>query len=86
MKTARRFTVSSILIRDPLLFDLWKDQGIDTMVHLAFIVDPIHDVKKMYDVNVNGTLNVLRICEELNSQALIQHFNLVAVALAYQNR
>jgi nucleoside-diphosphate-sugar epimerase len=29
------------------------------MVHLAFIVDPIHDEKKMYDVNVNGTLNVL---------------------------
>jgi len=36
-------------IRDPLLSDSWKDQGIDTMVHLAFVVDPIHDVKKMYD-------------------------------------
>ena len=66
-------------IRDPLLFDLWKDQRIDTMVHLAFIVDPIHDVKKMYDVNVNGTRNVLRICEELN----IPHIIVASSGTAY---
>jgi UDP-glucose 4-epimerase len=30
-------------IRDPSLFDCWKDEGVDTVVHLAFIVDPIHD-------------------------------------------
>ena len=66
-------------IRDPLLFDCWKDQGIDTVVHLAFIVDPIHDEKKMYDVNVNGTLNVLRICEGLN----IPHIIVASSGTAY---
>lgn len=53
-------------IRDHSLLDYWKDQDVETLVHLAFIVDPIRDRKLMYDVNVNGTLNVLRICEELN--------------------
>lgn len=58
-------------IRDHLLIDFWKDRGIETVVHLAFIVDPIHNVRKMYDVNVNGTKNVLRICEELNLKHII---------------
>ena len=53
-------------IRDHGLIDFFKDQDVETLVHLAFIVDPIHDEKQMYDVNVNGTLNILRICEELN--------------------
>jgi UDP-glucose 4-epimerase len=53
-------------VRDHGLVDFWKDQDVETLVHLAFIVDPIRDRKLMYDVNVNGTLNVLRICEELN--------------------
>ena len=66
-------------IRDRLLLDGWKDEGIDTLVHLAFIVDPIHDEKKMYDVNVNGTLNVLRICEESN----IGHIIVASSGTAY---
>jgi UDP-glucose 4-epimerase len=52
-------------IRDHSLIDYWKDQHLDAMVHLAFIFNPIHDEKRMYDINVNGTLNILRICEEL---------------------
>jgi UDP-glucose 4-epimerase len=52
-------------IREHSLIDFWKDKEVDTMVHLAFIVDPIHDERQMYDINVNGTLNILRICEEL---------------------
>jgi len=52
-------------IRDPSLIEFWRDRDVQTLVHLAFIVDPIHDEQKMYDVNVNGTLHVLRICEDL---------------------
>ena len=66
-------------IRDHSLIDFWKDQGIETVLHMAFIVDPIHDVKKMRDVNVNGTLNVLRICEELS----IRHIIVVSSGTAY---
>jgi UDP-glucose 4-epimerase len=53
-------------IRDQGLIDLWRGQDVETLVHLAFIVDPIRDEKEMFDINVNGTLNVLRICEELD--------------------
>ena len=52
-------------IREHSLIDFWKDRHVETLVHLAFIVEPMHDEERMYDVNVNGTLNILRICEEL---------------------
>jgi UDP-glucose 4-epimerase len=31
----------------------------DALVHLAFILNPVHDEQLMYDVDVNGTRNVL---------------------------
>lgn len=31
----------------------------DVLIHMAFIVDPTHDEPAMYEVNVNGTFNVL---------------------------
>ena len=31
----------------------------DVLVHLAFILNPVHDERLMYDVDVNGTHNVL---------------------------
>lgn len=31
----------------------------DVLIHLAFVVDPTHDEPEMYEVNVNGTFNVL---------------------------
>ena len=30
----------------------------DTIIHLAFVVNPIRDLKLMHDINVNGTRNV----------------------------
>jgi len=35
-------------------------QGVDVLVHLAFIMDPIKDESRMRDVNVNGSQNVFR--------------------------
>jgi len=66
-------------IRDASLLDYWKGQGVDTLVHLAFIVDPIHDEKAMYDINVNGTRNVLEICEKL----AIRHVIVASSGTAY---
>ncbi len=60
-----KLTFESKDIRDRALMDFWKGQDVEALVHLAFVVDPIHDEKEMYDINVNGTLNILRICEEL---------------------
>jgi len=33
--------------------------GVDVLVHLAFVVDPIRDEERMREVNVDGTRNVL---------------------------
>ncbi len=62
---SRKLTFEKRDIRDHGLIDLLKGEDVETLVHLAFIVDPSHDEKMMYEVNVNGTLNVLKICEEL---------------------
>jgi UDP-glucose 4-epimerase len=60
-----KLTFSKKDIRDPSLIDIWKERQVTTVVHLAFVVDPMHDEKLMYDINVNGTRNLLKICEEL---------------------
>jgi len=77
--TATKLTFLNKDIRDHSLIDFWKDQDVETVVHLAFIVDPIHDEKRMYDVNVNGTLNILNICEELG----IGHIIVASSGTAY---
>lgn len=66
-------------VRAPSLFHVWQDKRIDVLVHLAFIVDPIHDEKKMFDVNVNGTLNVLKVCEKLS----VPHVIIASSGTAY---
>jgi UDP-glucose 4-epimerase len=66
-------------IRNPDLINFWQGQKIDTLVHLAFIVDPIHDENRMYDVNVNGTRNVLQICGKLK----IPHIIVASSGTAY---
>ena len=46
-------------VRDPV-DDLLREHQIDVVVHTAFILPPIHDTKRMEDINVNGTRNVLK--------------------------
>ncbi|MDQ3934253.1 MAG: NAD-dependent epimerase/dehydratase family protein [Actinomycetota bacterium] len=36
----------------------------DVVVHLAFVLNPIHDQEAEYDIDVGGTQNVLRACSE----------------------
>lgn len=66
-----KLTFKNIDIRDHMLIDFLKGHEVDTFIHLAFIVNPMHDEKKMYDINVNGTLNILRICDELKIEHII---------------
>jgi len=44
--------------RDPALEARLQD--VDVLVHLAFVMDPIHDEATMRDINVNGSQNVFR--------------------------
>lgn len=66
-------------IRDPKLAALWQARKVDTVVHLAFVLNPIHDEQKMFDINVNGTLNVLQACADLN----IGHIIVASSGTAY---
>ena len=45
-------------VRTPVA-DLLKEKGVDTIVHTAWVLPPDHDVSRMEDINVNGTLNIL---------------------------
>ena len=48
-------------VRSPI-DDIIRIHSIDTVVHAAFILPPIHDARLMDDVNVNGTRAVLDSC------------------------
>ena len=47
-------------IRDPGLARIFD--GVETVVHLAFIVAEIHDKRRTHEINVGGTRNVLDAC------------------------
>jgi UDP-glucose 4-epimerase len=46
-------------IRDRGMRSLLESERPDALVHLAFVLNPIRDEHKMYDIDVNGTQNVL---------------------------
>jgi len=46
-------------VRDPSMVNLFTLNNVETVVHLAFIVNPMHDDDLMHDIDVNGTRNVL---------------------------
>ena len=59
---ATKLVFDNIDVRNPALgarFD-----GVDVVVHLAFIMDPIRDEALMRDVNVNGSQNVFKCAAE----------------------
>src|SRR5918996_6575424 len=39
--------------------ELLERERPDALIHLAFLLDPIHDEARMYDIDVNGTQAVL---------------------------
>lgn len=51
----------------------------DALVHLAFLLNPIHDDELMYDVDVNGTFNAL----EAAAKAGTQHVLVTSSTTAY---
>src|SRR5215216_5759512 len=50
----------------------------DALVHLAFILNPSHDEHFMYDVDVNGTHNVLEAAGEAGTQQVLVTSSAVA--------
>lgn len=54
----RKLVFDTVDIRDPALKA--RLAGVDIVVHLAFVMDPMRDEAEMRDVNVNGSQNVFR--------------------------
>jgi UDP-glucose 4-epimerase len=50
---------------------LLEREEIDCLIHLAFILDPIRDEARMYDVDVNGTVAVLRAASEAGTGQIV---------------
>ena len=57
--------------RSPQLAGLLRDQSIDTMVHMAWIFNPVHGSNTAYDVDVNGSKNVLESCREAGVKHIV---------------
>lgn len=58
-------------VRDPSLWSSLADFRADTVVHLAFVLNPIHDDSRMHDVNINGLSNVLSAVHKTRPQRLL---------------
>ena len=73
-------TFTALNVRDKAAVrDLLMRERPDCVVHLAFLLDPIHDEATMYDVDVNGTQNVL----EAASAAGVQQMLVTSSTTAY---
>ncbi|MBI4361819.1 MAG: SDR family oxidoreductase [Euryarchaeota archaeon] len=58
-------------IRSPRLRQILGDHRPDVLVHLAFIVNPIHNEREMHDIDVNGSRNVLQAALDAGTRKLI---------------
>ena len=56
--SSKKFVFDEIDVRNPAIES--RLRGVDVLVHLAFIMDPIKDEAEMRDVNVNGSQNVFK--------------------------
>jgi UDP-glucose 4-epimerase len=67
----KNFTFYHCDIRNPDLSKHFEQNRIDTVLHLAFIVKPIYDQDRAYDININGTKNVLQACKKASVKKVI---------------
>jgi UDP-glucose 4-epimerase len=65
-------------IREPL-DDLLKDHHIDTVIHAAWVLTPIHNKELMEDININGTKNIL----DASVKAGVKQFFYTSSSTAY---
>ncbi len=79
VRASDRITYYQKDIRDDAIGPLFSRHSIDTVLHLAFVVKPIHNLKKMHDIDVNGTRNML----ELARMSGVKHFIAISSTLAY---
>jgi len=57
-------------VREPML-DLLMENKIDTVIHAAYVLPPIHDKGLMEDINMGGTRNILNASAEASVKQLL---------------
>ncbi len=53
------------------LSDIFTNNRIETVVHLVFVLDPLHDSEKMYRINVESLENILGYMKEFSIPRLV---------------
>lgn len=71
-----KFVFDSVDVRDKALEARLTD--VDVIVHLAFVMDPIHDEATMRDINVNGSQNVFRCAGRAGVEKVVYASSAVA--------
>ncbi len=57
-------------VRKPVL-DILKTHGIDTVIHAAYVLPPGHDTRRIEDINVMGTKNILAYAAQAGVSRLL---------------
>ena len=57
-------------VQEPL-GDLFRERGVDTLVHLAFVMRPSHDRNSTRHVNTFGAISVLDACAEAAVKSIV---------------
>ena len=60
-------------------------EGVDTLMHLAFIVQEIHDKKKTHEINIDGSMNVFRACAAKNVRKIVYTSSIAAYGAHPEN-
>ncbi len=58
-------------IRDKEVCEIFCRHNVDTVFHLAFVVNPIRNRREMYSINVEGTKNVLTAVKACDARHLL---------------
>ncbi|MBI2060772.1 MAG: NAD-dependent epimerase/dehydratase family protein [Nitrospirae bacterium] len=69
--SSKKLTFIHSDINDTALAEKVRAAAPDTAIHLAFILNPIHDVRRMARVNIDGTRNFLQAVEALNIKRIL---------------
>ncbi len=71
--------VRAMDIRDPALAALLQSERIDAVVHLAAVLEPTRDRARDFDIDVNGTRQVIAACVA----AGVRHLTVTSSGAAY---
>lgn len=74
-----RFALHELDVRDPTLPDLMVREGVTHVAHLASVLQATNDRARDFDIDVNGTRNVLDAC----LRAGVRHLTVTSSGAAY---